>query len=947
MSKIEKMSIQGIRSFGPDEDNKQLIQFQTPLTLILGPNGTGKTTIIECLKYMTTGVMPPGCLKGGAFIHDPKVAGEREVKGQVKLQFRDISNKPLIVQRSLTATQKGKKVEMKTLDGVITRMNAAGEKQSISSKCMDLDREMISSLGVSKPVLESVIFCHQEDANWPLGEGRAVKEKFDAIFASTRYVKALESIKKTKKEQDEKLKLYRVEIQHLKQNKETAQKLEADLRETEDKLTQSKDSVKQVDEQLAPIQEKLKKIDDQSAEIYNIQNNITKWSSEKKQLDKSTAELQQQIEIEFKGSDEELKKVLADFQDKLEERQKTLKEYESQNTELSRLLEKTDREKSSILVEVGRLEQEAQRQQENVQKRDDMIKEYAEEYNFPGFQGPIVDEKYKLFLKSMQGKLEQMMNDTKQKKEEFDSRESEIQSKIDELRTNKTKLEHSVLMKKETMAENREKVKVINRKLSAIEASSGRLDQIKLELRRHEVDLETQEGSVNPEDLKKEIASLTKEKAAREAKISELNSEMNKLTLQSSAQAELDMYKKEMVTKQENVRRLRAKRESMIKNLLGTMPSDSKIREEIEEYISNQTNEVHKSRSKMQQINNSLSQLEAQRKMYMEQNNKKEGELKGLEERVYKVCGSQNFDEGLSLVQDKVEKARVQRGSLLGAEHFFKKYKEDLEKLNPCCPLCHRAFDSDQEVKDLVLELRENLRKVPVKLEKATKEVEEYQEQYDQIMQLKPLRAQMEVLEKEELPTLKTSLKRCQDETHKLKEQLADVEEALDIQDSDAQMAKEAQPDIVMIDRYQGEVVELERKIRDQSAKLVGGGTGRTLQKVIEEKEELQIQVDDASKQLDRKRNKLNEHMESVQVLRATITSLREEKLGIENDLQQRLKLEEDKGTLEAQDSTLDMEIKEATEQLRPLEKKINGFIKEKEASIAEKEEKIEIAKAE
>ena len=31
---------------------------------------------------------------------------------------------------------------MKTLDGVITRMNAAGEKQSISSKCMDLDREV-------------------------------------------------------------------------------------------------------------------------------------------------------------------------------------------------------------------------------------------------------------------------------------------------------------------------------------------------------------------------------------------------------------------------------------------------------------------------------------------------------------------------------------------------------------------------------------------------------------------------------------------------------------------------------------------------------------------------------------------------------------------------------------------------------------------------------------
>lgn len=32
--------------------------------------------------------------------------------------------------------------------------------------------------------------------------------------------------------------------------------------------------------------------------------------------------------------------------------------------------------------------------------------------------------------------------------------------------------------------------------------------------------------------------------------------------------------------------------------------------------------------------------------------------IPGLEERVYNVCGSQNFDEGLSVIQEKMEKAR-------------------------------------------------------------------------------------------------------------------------------------------------------------------------------------------------------------------------------------------------------------------------------------------------
>ena len=42
MSKIDRMMIQGIRSFGPEKG--ETIQFTAPLTLIVGWNGSGKTT---------------------------------------------------------------------------------------------------------------------------------------------------------------------------------------------------------------------------------------------------------------------------------------------------------------------------------------------------------------------------------------------------------------------------------------------------------------------------------------------------------------------------------------------------------------------------------------------------------------------------------------------------------------------------------------------------------------------------------------------------------------------------------------------------------------------------------------------------------------------------------------------------------------------------------------
>ena len=56
------MSIQGIRAFSPFES--KTIKFLKPLTIIVGDNGCGKTTIIECLKIGCTGGLPPNVANG-------------------------------------------------------------------------------------------------------------------------------------------------------------------------------------------------------------------------------------------------------------------------------------------------------------------------------------------------------------------------------------------------------------------------------------------------------------------------------------------------------------------------------------------------------------------------------------------------------------------------------------------------------------------------------------------------------------------------------------------------------------------------------------------------------------------------------------------------------------------------------------------------------------------
>jgi len=134
MSTLDKLAIRGIRSF--DDKSISIIQFRSPVTVIVGHNGSGKTTIIECLKYATTGDQPAGT-RGGAFIHDPKIANEKEVKAQVKLRFRAANGRSILATRNLSVTlKKTSGMTMKTLESLLAIENENGNN---SGKVRNLD----------------------------------------------------------------------------------------------------------------------------------------------------------------------------------------------------------------------------------------------------------------------------------------------------------------------------------------------------------------------------------------------------------------------------------------------------------------------------------------------------------------------------------------------------------------------------------------------------------------------------------------------------------------------------------------------------------------------------------------------------------------------------------------------------------------------------------------
>jgi DNA repair exonuclease SbcCD ATPase subunit len=92
-------------------------------------------TIIEALRYATTGVAPPGTLAGKSFVYDPNLTNHGESLGQVKLRFKTTKKQVMQVKRSIKCTLKrDRKVEMKNMEPTLEFETKHGEVRKINLK---------------------------------------------------------------------------------------------------------------------------------------------------------------------------------------------------------------------------------------------------------------------------------------------------------------------------------------------------------------------------------------------------------------------------------------------------------------------------------------------------------------------------------------------------------------------------------------------------------------------------------------------------------------------------------------------------------------------------------------------------------------------------------------------------------------------------------------------
>lgn len=327
-------------------------------------------------------------------MNDPAMTDATEVKAQVKLRYISSGGIDCVTARTMQVQKTKKGLTFKSLDGTMKTTNNQGERVSTTMKCSDLDRCVSESLGVTSAILENVIFCHQEDSNWPMQEGMILKKKLDDIFESTRYTKALEAFSKSKKEFAAKAKDLKAAQSELAAHMSAADLYIKEQRDCKENEEECREEMQLQTEQIERVEVKIERCRETLKRMESSKEEVTKMQWKIDDLKRRVEEKTQNLEKVHTESDRALAELLDDFDNEMQKKEQSRRELQRSIDALSYESSQLRDEADELNVKRGVADSLAQHFGSLSTKFNECVRKVCQKYNI---QPPVIFDgtKYK------------------------------------------------------------------------------------------------------------------------------------------------------------------------------------------------------------------------------------------------------------------------------------------------------------------------------------------------------------------------------------------------------------------------------------------------------------------------------------------------------------------------------------------------------------------------
>ncbi|KND91221.1 DNA repair protein RAD50 [Tolypocladium ophioglossoides CBS 100239] len=912
MSRIDKLSISGVRSFSPAV--REAIQFNTPLTLIVGYNGSGKTTIIECLKYATTGELPPNS-KGGAFIHDPKLCGEKEVMAQVKLQFRSINDRQHVATRSMQLTVKKTTRSQKTLDCSLVVVNN-GERTTTSTRQAQLDEMIPERLGVSPAILDAVIFCHQDESLWPLSEPAALKKRFDEIFEALKYTKAIDNLKVLRKKQVEQLGKLQNDEAHNKTNKDRGERAEKRMTGLQTEIEEAREKCEAISSEMQETQDKIKQKHEQANSFLQIVQNL---NNKREQLDyrqDAIDELRQTFD-ELHEDDAALENSLVEYEQSMERYREEAEQNKSQYNELQRELADSRRNLSAKLSEQGKHQSDKDKYERQLKARMEMIQVAAQAHGFRGYDGELKDQ----HVKSFSARRSETWSAFRRRIPLSSTRQLGSSPIGKGAKPRERKIRIGAIYKRTSVLTNEACLIDVDEGAKAI--LDGQLEEIGSRFQRAQQEFEKSNWD-------QQLADENDRLWQAETENEKLGRELVECTRLASERAQLDLRKKELADRKRKLETLTNTWRSKLAAVVGDGWEPGMLESKFQSVLAQQNKVLQDARKKREQAKEKQQKAEYKLRNAKESQENKSHEVTKCKQKVLSVLRDvrdaaviEDYTDEVGSVEQQVEDLRNELSLFDALVDYYNKCKRMLESKKKCL-LCDRHFDDGQSAS-----LDRLSKKIDKSLDpKGKVDVEkDLKEATASLESLRGVRSSYETYERlsAELPTIRDECSAVESEYDALERQLEELESVVTREEGKYRDMEDLSKTVTSISQTIKDIKDSETQVdRIMSQQMSGGAT-----RGADEFHELQGNLAEQMRGL---KNRISKLSSDRQRMKDQINSLELERSELNNKISRAAGQLEKKKDLQNQIQSL----KEEHTHQREIIQRADGELEKLEPSIAE-----------
>ncbi|KJZ77374.1 hypothetical protein HIM_03098 [Hirsutella minnesotensis 3608] len=834
MSRIDKLSISGVRSFSPAV--REAIQFNTPLTLIVGYNGSGKTTIIECLKYATTGELPPNS-KGGAFIHDPKLCGEKEVMAQVKLQFRSINNRQHVATRSIQLTVKKTTRSQKTLDCSLVVVNN-GERTTTSTRQAQLDEMIPERLGVSPAILDAVIFCHQDESLWPLSEPAALKKRFDEIFEALKYTKAIDNLKVLRKKHVEQLGKLQNDEAHNKTNKDRGERAEKRMTLLQAEIEDAREKCEALTSEMQDTQDRIKEKHQQANSFLQIVQNLSNKREQLEYRQDAVNELRQTID-ELHEDDASLERSLSQYEQSMDRYREESEQNKTQYNELQRELAGSRKNLATKLSEQGKHQSDKDKYERQLKSRMDMIQEVARSHSFRGFDGDLTDQQVRAFNDKIQKLLDEKKRDLERVQRDNSSELDKSTAVITDLEGRKAARTQDRVSAKQRLGAIEKRTNVLKTESNMIDIDEGakalldtQLDEIQTRLQRAQQELEKSDCDQHLADENDKLMQLENENE-------KLGRELVECTRLASERAQLDFRKKELADRKRKLDTLTSTWKSKLTNVIGDDWDPATVESKFQSILARQTRTVQEARGKREQAKEKQQKVEYKLKNAKDsQDSKSQDAAKCKQEvltalrRVRDNAVIEEYPEEVEAAQGQVEELRNELSLFDALVDYYTKCKRLLDSKRRCL-LCDRHFDDGQSASMERLSKKIDKHLDPKGRLAAEKDLQDYTTTLESLLAARHSYDSYDRLSKE-IPSIRDECKNIESEYDLMDRQMEEFESRVSTEEEKLRDVEELSKTVISISQTVKDIKDSETQVDRIVSQQMSGGSTRSADEIHE-----------------------------------------------------------------------------------------------------------------